>query len=111
MKNLIMAISMLLLSATAAQADWNVSVTWTRSIGPNLANEEVRVDSTVKCNVLPAAPTTCSFVMPTLTGQQLVIRSYNSQGAYSETTPIALSSLPLPAPATGVVVNITYVAP
>ena len=97
--------------ASIAQADWNVSVTWTRSIGPNLANEEVRVDTDVKCNVLPAAPTTCSFVLPELTGQQLVIRSINTQGAYSETTPIPLTSLPVPAPASGVVVNVTFVAP
>lgn len=111
MKRICFAVLLVLLLASSALADWNVSVTWTRSVGPNLANEEVRVDSGVQCNVLPAAPTTCSFTMPTLTGQQLVIRSINSQGAYSETTPIALTSLPVPAPASGVVVNVTFVAP
>jgi hypothetical protein len=38
-----------------------------------------------------------------------MIRSLNSQGAFSETTPIALSAVP--APASGVMVNITYINP
>jgi hypothetical protein len=106
-------LSVLFLAGSAfvgvAHADWSITVTWTRSVGPGLTHEECRLDTAVKCNVLAAAPTTCQFVVPTLTGQQVLIRSYNAQGAYSDTTPVALS--PVPAPASGVMVNITFVSP
>lgn len=94
---------------SVAHADWSVTVSWTRSAGPNLDYELVMLDSATQCTVQETAPTTCQFVVPTLTGQAIVIRSTNSQGAYSETTPVALS--PVPAPAGGVMATITYVSP
>lgn len=104
----IFLIILLLSLALPACADWSITVTWTRSTGPNLASEQVFYNSESKCTVAPTAPTTCNFVSPTL-GGSVVIRSTNVQGAYSETAPIVVADTP--APASGVTVNVTYVAP
>jgi hypothetical protein len=98
-----------LLTGSTAFADWSVTVTWTRSTGPNLASEMVLLDTATKCTITATAPTTCQFNVPTLTGQAVKIRSFNSQGAFAETAPIVLTAAP--APATGVMVNVTYVQP
>jgi hypothetical protein len=92
-----------------ASADWSVTVTWTRSIGPNLDYELTNLDGVTKCTVQETESTTCNFTVPALTGQSVVIRSVNSQGGFSETTPVVLSAIP--APASGVFINITYVSP
>ena len=108
-KIVLLAALFVLVTFGIAQANWSVTVTWTRSVGPNLASEECRLDGVVKGTVLPTQPTSCQFNVIALSGQQVLIRSINSQGAYSETTPIALSAIP--APASGVLCNITYIAP
>jgi len=108
-KVVLLAVLFVLISFGLAQADWSVTVTWTRSVGPNLASEQCRLDGTVKGTVLPAEPCSCQFNVPALSGQLISIRSINAQGAYSETTPIALS--PVPAPASGVLINLTYIQP
>lgn len=100
---------MMFLPGTCAFADWSVTVTWTRSAGPNLDHETVMLDATQKCSVPATDPTTCQFNLATISGQSLTVRSYNSQGAYGETSPIILSAAP--APASGVMVNITYINP
>jgi hypothetical protein len=102
----ILAILLVLIPALAFGAGWSVTVTWTRSVGPNLANEQVFYNNASKCTVLPAAPSTCNFVIPDLSGS-LFVRSINVQGAYMDTT--AMSIMPAPAAATGVIVTITYV--
>lgn len=107
MKKLFIILFVLLIDIQA-YADWSVTVTWTRSVGPNLASEQVFYNSESKCTVAPTAPTTCNFVSPTL-GGSVVIRSTNAQGAYSETAPILVADVP--APAAGVNVTVTYVAP
>jgi hypothetical protein len=107
MRKLLIVIAVLLF-AVPSFADWSVTVTWTRSTGPNLASEKVLYSGVEKCSVLPAAPTTCNFVTPTL-GGSVVVRSLNTQGAFSDTAPIILADQP--APASGVTVNVTYVAP
>ena len=109
MKKLTMLLAVLAMAAvcTPAMADWSVTTTWTRSVGPGLASEQVFLDSAVKCTVLPAAPTTCQFNVATLSGQSIKVRSINAQGSYSETTPVILSAVP--APPTGLLINITYV--
>jgi len=109
MKKILLAVLTVALMSSSAWADWSVTTTWTRSVGPNLANEEVRLDGTVKCTVNATAPTTCQFNVPAISGQQVVVRSINMQGGYSDTTPITLMAVP--APATGVLVNVTYVSP
>ena len=106
---LVLAIVTIPMFPIVAMCDWSVTVTWTRSVGPNLASEQVYLDTASKCTVLPAAPTSCQFNVASLTGQAVRVRSVNAQGAYSETAPVVLSAAP--APATGVMVNITYVAP
>lgn len=88
-------------------AAWSVTATWTRSVGPGLASESVLVDGVSQCDVLPTDPTTCNFVLAALTGQSLVIRSFNGQGAYADTSPVILNEVP--APATGITVTITFV--
>jgi type 1 fimbria pilin len=105
-KILLIVLAMVLLASPVFAAGWSVTVTWGRSIGPNLASEQVFYSGTSKCTVLPAAPTTCNFVIPTLTGE-VWIRSYNTQGAFADTSHVAIS--PEPAAATGVIVTITSV--
>ena len=107
MKRLIIILAILMF-AVPALADWSVTVTWTRSTGPNLASEKVLYSGVEKCSVAPAAPTTCNFVTPTL-GGSVVVRSLNTQGAFSDTAPIVVSEQPVPA--SGVTINVTYVAP
>jgi hypothetical protein len=105
----LMAFLMLIVFVTGAMADWSVTVNWTRSVGPGLASEQVFLDTVSKCTVTAPAPTTCQFTVPSLTGQSVKIRSLNAQGGFNETAPVILSAAP--APATGVLINITYVAP
>lgn len=107
--SILLACLLVLALASSALADWSVTVTWTRSIGPDLDYESALLDGATQCTVQEADPTTCQFVVPTLTGQAIVIRSTNSQGAYSETAPLLLSAVP--APASGVMATITYVSP
>jgi hypothetical protein len=109
MKKLIMAILVILAMSGVAMADWSVTVNWTRSVGPGLASEQVYLDTVSKCTITATAPTTCQFTVPSLTGQAVKIRSLNAQGGFNETAPVTLSAAP--APATGVLINITYVAP
>ena len=106
---LLLTLLLVLALVSVAAADWSVTTTWTRSVGPNLASEELRLDGAVKCTHNATAPTTCQFNVPAISGQQVVVRSINAQGSHSDTTPIALMAVP--APATGVLVNITYVSP
>lgn len=92
-----------------AFADWSVGVSWTRSPGPNLDYEECMLDGVSQCLVQETDPTTCAFQVTDLTGQEVTIRSYNDQGAYAETSPIALQAIP--SAATGVAVTVTFIQP
>lgn len=104
---LVMAcMGVLLYAPPSFSATWSVTVTWGRSVGPNLQREEVFYNSISKCTVLPAAPTTCNFVIPTL-GGEVWVRSFNAQGAFADTSHVQLQ--PEPAAATGVSVTVTYV--
>ena len=91
---------------TYACAEWSVTVTWTKSVGPNLAYEEAFYNSVSKCTITPPAATTCNFVIPDLIGD-IWIRSFNYQGAFADTSHVTLQVLP--APATGVIVNVTFI--
>ena len=106
---LLVALALSLSAPAPASADWSVTVTWNRSAGPGLDYEQALLDGAVKCTVQETESTSCNFVVPALANQGVVIRSYNAQGAYSETTPVVLSAVPVPA--TGVMVNITYLSP
>jgi hypothetical protein len=107
MKRLFIVLAILLIAAPA-MADWSVTVTWTRSVGPNLDFEKVLYSGVDKCTVQETAPTTCNFVTSTL-GGSVVIRSTNSQGGFGDTAPVVVAAQPVPA--TGVNVTVTYVAP
>ena len=110
MKKLFGLIALLAIVFVAAPvwADWSVTVTWTKSVGPDLAYEQVLYNGAEQCSVQAIDPATCNFVLPAL-GGEVVVRSYNSQGAYSDTATIPVFDVP--APATGVVINVTYVQP
>ena len=110
MKKLFLAVLMVLVFAGIAFADWSVTVTWTPSVGPNLANEKVLLDGAEKCSVDAGQPANCNFTVTDLTGQEVSIVSYNAQGGSS--VPYAVGSLvemPNPAPAAGGVITITIV--
>ena len=94
------------LPLSALAASWSVTVTWTRSIGPNLTSEQVFLDEVSKCTITPPTVTTCNFTIPTLSGV-IKVRSFNSQGAFADTTGVPLQVVP--APATGVIVNVTFI--
>jgi len=107
MKKLILIVlAMAFMASPVFAAGWSVTVTWGRSIGPNLDREEVFYIGTSKCTILPVAPTTCNFVIPSLSGE-VWIRSFNTQGAFADTSHIPIQ--PEPAAATGVIVTITSV--
>ena len=88
-------------------ADWSVTATWTRSVGPGLDYEECQLDGAVKCTVQETEATTCTFVVSTLSGQEVKIRSYNSQGGYADY--VIGTLMATPAPATGGSLTIVYV--
>ena len=107
MKKLLILLAILLIAAPAL-ADWSVTVTWTPSVGPDLASETVLYGGAEKCNVAAGSPASCNFVVPAL-GAAVVVRSANGQGAYAETASVIITAQP--APASGVNVHVTYVAP
>jgi hypothetical protein len=95
-----------LFASPVGAASWSVTVTWTRSVGPNLASEQVLYNGATQCTVDAASPTTCNFTIPDLSGA-VKVRSFNAQGAYIDTAETILQICP--APATGVSVNVTFV--
>jgi hypothetical protein len=109
MKKLLLGCLIVLLMSSAALADWSITTTWTRSVGPGLDHEAVFLDTTQKCSVISTGTTSCQFNVPTLSNQLVFVRSFNAQGAYSDTAPITLNAAP--AAASNVMVNITYVSP
>lgn len=94
---------------SSSSADWSVTVSWTRSVGPDLDYEECQLDAVVQCTAQETDPTTCNFQVADLTGQLVTIRSFNSQGSYADTTPIALQ--PVPSAAIGVAVTVVFIQP
>ena len=102
----IAGMGVLLYAPPSYAASWSVTVSWGRSVGPNLASEQVFYSGISKCTILPAAPTTCNFVIPTLSGE-VWVRSFNVQGAFADTSHVQLQ--PEPAAASGVSVTVTYV--
>jgi len=99
MKKLVFFTLMALLVPVLACADWSVTATWTRSVGPNLDYEECQLDGAVQCTVQETETTTCTFIVTELAGQEVTIRSYNTQGSYADY--VIGTLLEVPAPATG----------
>lgn len=96
-----------LLLPALAFGDWSVTATWTRSVGPNLDYEECQLDGIVQCTIQEIDRTTCTFIVIDLVGQEIKIRSFNTQGAYADYVIGAL--LAVPAPATGGSLSIVFV--
>jgi len=107
MKKLLMIVLALMFLPTLACADWSVTATWTRSIGPNLDFEECQLDGVTKCTVQETDPTTCTFTVTDLIGQEVKIVSYNVQGASVEY--VIGTLLDVPAPASGGSLTVVYV--
>ena len=87
----------LFIFAGIANADWSVTATWTRSVGPDLDYEECQLDGVVKCTVQETETTTCTFIVTDLSGQEVKIRSYNSQGGFADYVIGTLLAVPAPA--------------
>jgi hypothetical protein len=104
--NIFEVLTLILLFASIACADWSITVTWTPSAGPNLASEKVLLDGAEKCSVAVGNPATCSFTVTDLANQEVSIVSYNDQNTAS--APYVVGSLlTAPAPASGGVILIT----
>ncbi len=84
---------LVLVFTSPAMADWQVTVSgWTMSPGPDLAYEQVLQDDIVvnvtngfpsNCdNIIATDPKSCVWTIPTKTGQQVKVRSYDIGGAY-----------------------------
>lgn len=108
LRMILVGLAILSLAVAPAIADWSITLTWTHSNGPDLASEAVLYDGVEKSSVLASDLATVSFIVPDL-GGSVVVRSFNSQGAYAETEPIIVNTQPTPA--NGVNVHVTYVAP
>ena len=90
MKKLILLFG-LLLFAVNASATCIVQVTWTP--GNGAVRESLRLDGVEKdCD----ASGYCEFVVPDLTNQQVVVRSFNNQGNYVDSEAHILAKDPLP---------------
>ena len=102
MKKLLLLV--FLLVPCTALADWSVTTSWTASVGPGLAYEEVLFDGVSQCSVASGQPTTCNFVVTNLGGSVLV-RSHDGSGNYADTASITVGSM---SPATGFSVTTVF---
>lgn len=94
---------------TSAYADWSVTVTWTKSVGPNLDKEIVRMDGASKCVVKAGQATKCIFNVTELKGQKIEVISSNIQGA--ENGFVVGTLFEAPKPATGGFISIHWFEP
>jgi hypothetical protein len=83
--------------SSVAFADWAVTVTWTHSIGPNLATEDCVMDGVVMKTVAAIDAPTCTFNVTELKNQKIEIISKNIQGAQNGFTVGTLFTAPAPA--------------
>ncbi len=93
MKKLLLVLGILLFAVNAG-AMCIVKVTWTPS--PNAAREILMLNGTEQdCDT----PGYCEFAVQGLDDQEIVARSFNSQGNYVDSDPYTLSEEDLPSPA------------
>jgi len=104
-KNVVFLVMVFCLIFTGqAIADWSVTVNWTPS--PDAATEVLLMDGAEQ--TCPQAGT-CSFAVPDLTGQAVVVRSSNIQGGFVDYAAGNLIQVDLPVPASGAVIVITII--
>jgi hypothetical protein len=82
-----------------ALAEWEVTVTWTPSVGPNLDKEEVLLDGQVITSLPANASGSHTFTLVELTGQEVAVRAYNTQGLKNAEDLIIGNCEPIPFPA------------
>lgn len=107
MRNILMGVIAFFFMCGNVLADWSVTATWTRSIGPNLEYEECQLNNVVQCTVQKTEETTCTFIVTDLSGQEVKIRSYNTQGAFVDY--VIGTLLAIPSPASNGSLTIVYV--
>ena len=107
MKKLILVLAMVLM-ASMAWADYSVTVTWTHSVGPNLKNEKIFLDTVEQCDVLAASPATCNFTVTDLTNQEVTAIAYNTQDTPSGIYVMG-NLLTMPAQPSGALFTITVI--
>jgi hypothetical protein len=94
----------ILLLASPAVAAWTVTVNWTPS--PNATSEILLVDTVEQ---VCEQTGTCTFDIPDLTNQAIIIRSFNVQGAFVNYAAGNLIEADPPSPASGAIIIITIV--
>lgn len=94
--------AILLLSTVPVLAAWEVTASWTASIGPNLEKEELVVGTDIVFTVTAGEPTAHIFTLPELSGQIVKIISYNTAGVPNDGYVMGtLDPIAAPADATG----------
>jgi hypothetical protein len=91
----------ILLNVNFAFASCMINATWTPS--PNADKEVLLLDG-----VEQSCPEVgkCDFLIPEISGQEVVIRSFNTQGGYVDYEAKTLDQENLPSPATGITITI-----
>lgn len=103
MKKLLISLVIIIFWVSMASADWSVTVNWTAS--PDAASEVLLLDTVEQS----CAIATCTFTVVNLTGQVVVIRSFNSQEAYIDYEAGTLIQTDLPIPASNAIIIITII--
>ena len=101
MKKLACLFSILLiaLSVTTAMADYRVTATWTPNTDPAADHYELLLDGVGVVPDIPIAEGTANFLVPDITGQSVVLRTWGNTGAptdYLDTNPIVLIKMQQP---------------
>jgi len=104
MKKVFLVISILFMVGFAVQAfaAWQITASWTASIGPNLDHEDLVIGDTVVKTVPAGGDTSYLGTMPTINGETVKVISYNTQGVPNAGFVLGtLTPVLAPAPATG----------
>jgi len=88
--------------AVNAHAAWQITASWTASVGPNLDHEDLVIGDTVVKTVPAGGDTSYLGTMPTINGEIVKVISYNTQGVPNAGFVLGtLTPVLAPAPATG----------
>ena len=110
MKKIVIIVALILFAGQSiCFGEWDVTLTWDRSTGPNLDYEEVRMDGKVIKTVQETEPTEHKFKMDNLSNQKIEIVSFNAQGA--ENGYVLGTLIPAPAPASRGNILIKWTSP
>ena len=99
----------LLLFAGSVWADYRVTATWTPNTDPAADHYELLLDGVGIVPDIPITDGTANFLIPDITGQSVVLRTWGNTGAptdYLDTSPIVL--IKMAAPTTGFQINVVW---